>query len=555
MLTGFKKLTVFTLILCILFSYTYPSNAAVIAPQKVRIGLFFKDSASYVNKAVASFTVCAAKGLQVGFQKDNDFSILYEEKTPNAITIRKDGYLVKNGGTFNEYDPSNTPPAGEKLGPYHVKIGEEYSDISHANEQAQAFTEDGISAYPVYTGKWEVWTGFYVDQAAAEKDISENIKSKLGKGDYTVVEPETDRIAVASGKDSVLCMFGDDSTFFQVRPDKKNDPYILTVNGIGYRGDIEVRRFEGSDMTVINVLSMEEYLYGVVPGEIEAGSHPEALKAQAVAARTYTLGNMGKHSNLGFDLCNTVHCQVYKGYSAEAQSTNKAIDETKGKKVVYNGKLAQVFYFSSSGGRTEDVKNVWGADIPYLKSVEDKYESGKSWKYNWESVYTADEIKSVMLSRKYDLGDILNVSVTRTSEAGRAIELVFKGTKGERIYTKGNCRSVLSNLYSQWYRISTDADISVGRMDGFTDKIQLSDKKVITAGGTKPIKLSTAKITVLGVNGVKKAVPSIPTTYKFTGKGWGHSVGMSQEGAKGMANAGFTYEEILSHYFSGTSIE
>ena len=189
-------------------------------------------------------------------------------------------------------------------------------------------------------------------------------------------------------------------------------------------------------MTLINVLPMEEYLYGVVPCEIQAGSHPEALKAQAVAARTYTVNNLKKYERLNFNMCATTYSQVYRGFNGEAGATSKAIDDTRGEIVTYEGKPASIFYFSSSGGKTEDVKNVWGSDgYPYLVSVEDKYESGKSWHYNWENSFTAQRIKEIMVGRGFNIGDILGIHITKRSEAGRAVEVVLRGSKG-RGYTR-----------------------------------------------------------------------------------------------------------------------
>ncbi|HPD00328.1 MAG TPA: SpoIID/LytB domain-containing protein, partial [Acetivibrio sp.] len=220
----------------------------------------------------------------------------------------------------------------------------------------------------------------------------------------------------------------------------------------------------------------------------------------------------------------------------------------------YNGKPASVFYFSSSGGRTEDVKNVWGSDgYPYLISVEDKYESGDSWHYNWEVSFTAQKIKQIMIDRGFNLGDILGIFITKRSEAGRATEVVVKGSKDERIYTNGSTRSFLS-LDSQWYEITTDADTLVMGVEGEPVKTQLGGKKVMTASGLKTISASGNSVSVVSSGSIKK-IPIIPTIYTIIGKGWGHSVGMSQEGAKGMAKAGFTYKEILAHYFAGTKVE
>lgn len=552
----FKKMAVMAVLLCILVFSIVSTNAEGEISRNIRVGLYFTDPDIRVNTAVTSFNVNADKGLQVGFLKDNKFTVLFQEFTSGIITIRKDTYYVNTNGKLTEYDPSGQIlPEGDKIGPYHVQIGKSYKNLDSAIDEIKSIKKKGIEAYPVFADSWQVWTGFYTESNSAEKDIDDRIKKELGKGTYNIIEPSANRVVVLSNKGEIALMFDSSSVFLQVRPSPENDPYIIKVNGTAYRGDIEVRRLGQSDMTVINILPLEHYLYGVVPGEIEAVSHPEALKAQAVAARTYTLNNIGKHEKHGFDLCNTTSCQVYKGFSAEMPSTNMAVDETKGKRVTYNGKLARVFYFSSSGGRTEDVENVWGTPIPYLRSVEDKYESGKSWNYNWESTYTAAKIKETMLARNYDLGDIVSIKISKVAPSGRVTELVIKGTKGERVYTRSGTRSVLGLLQSQWYRIFTDADVSVRGNGEENTKTQLGGSKVITAGGVKTLNADGNYLTVLGGKSRKKNVPVTPQVYTFKGKGWGHAVGMSQEGAKGMANAGFKYDEILMHYFQGTKVE
>jgi stage II sporulation protein D len=263
---------------------------------------------------------------------------------------------------------------------------------------------------------------------------------------------------------------------------------------------------------------------------------------------------VSKYGHLKFNLCTTTYSQVYKGYSVEALSTNKAIDDTKGEIVTYKDKPAAVFYFSSSGGKTEDVKNVWGSeDYPYLTSVDDPYESGKSWHYNWQISYTAQKISEIMTARGFKLGNIQAVNITKRSEAGRAIELVVKGSNDQRVYTNGNTRSFLS-LDSQWFDVTTDSDVAVMAQDSSCLETQLTGKKVLTASGLETISASTS-LSLISSDDTKKKVPAVPTTYIFTGKGWGHGIGMSQEGAKGMASEGFTYEDILTHYFTGTKVE
>ncbi len=380
---------------------------------------------------------------------------------------------------------------------------------------------------------------------------------------FAAVLPSSTRlIASLDGSDVLAYDNNDLNEIFQVKPSPSNDPCILKINNNDterYRGCLEIKRLSGSDMTVINMLPFEQYLYGVVPHEVGPLSPIEALKAQATAARTYALDNLNEYDRLSFDLCPTTYSQVYKGFNEETPNTNRSVDETKGKRILYKGKLAEVFYFDSCSGVTEDAKNVWGTDVPYLKSVEDKYESGKSWNYTWETTLSSDNIKQILSNKKIDIGNILGIKITNYSNTGRVIGLTILGTLGDKNFTLEKCRTIFQ-LYSQWFNISTNTDKSIIRSTPSSINIfnisNVWNNPIITSTGIKTIDQSnTQNISLLGANNQNKTLSVAPTTYTFKGRGWGHAVGMCQEGAQGMAMAGFKCDDILKHYFSGTTIE
>lgn len=146
----------------------------------------------------------------------------------------------------------------------------------------------------------------------------------------------------------------------------------LSVDAIAYRGLIEVRGNGEGSLTVINIVSMEDYLRGVVPNELSPHSFPlmEALKAQAVAARTYALRNRGQFAAKGYDICATAACQVYKGRSTENPLSDRAVAETRGMAATYRGMPIDALYTSTCGGHTEDGENIFeGESLPYLRGV------------------------------------------------------------------------------------------------------------------------------------------------------------------------------------------
>ncbi|MEW5899982.1 MAG: SpoIID/LytB domain-containing protein [Acidobacteriota bacterium] len=155
----------------------------------------------------------------------------------------------------------------------------------------------------------------------------------------------------------------------------------LTYNGTQYRG-IFILRASRKGLVLVNILNLENYLKGVVPKELSPDQFNsfEALKAQAVAARTYAIKNLGMNRELGFDLCDTAQSQVYGGLSAEHPLSNRAVEETKGEVAVYKGKLINALYTSTCGGMTEDIENVFeGQSQPYLQSTECAYEKQTEW--------------------------------------------------------------------------------------------------------------------------------------------------------------------------------
>ena len=480
--------------------------------------------------------------------------------------------------------------------------------------------------------------------------------------------------------------FGSNTEFPYFKSLENNGICIIEIDGKKYRGNVEIKRTSSSDMTIINHLSMQEYLYGVVPREIGGNSELEAVKAQAIVARTYAAKNYEKRIKLGFNVYPTTDDQAYGGYEWETKNSNKAVDETDGMVVTYNGELIGGYYYSTSGGYTEASENVWGGTYPYLKAVPDPYEIYVEGNTTWEVTYTADEIKQKLKNHDINVGDIEDLKILETAESGRVTKLKVVGTDGEEILTKSNTRTFF-DLKSQWYTINDEApkvpnsktkqdnkkieddeesevevvvektktetkqeeknetdenawylnfetkssgDTKLETSDGVSvlkrdyskndvptqtiskdsdkdeetiddssskdSKIEKKDDKVEKSSGdinkaeeldkeeliTIPsgdedtqniviknkdrksflVELFTA---IFGLNNEKSVnVQTLKRNYEagstkkvfvFRGRGWGHGIGMSQNGAKGMAKEGFTAEEILKWYYSGVEVE
>jgi stage II sporulation protein D len=175
-----------------------------------------------------------------------------------------------------------------------------------------------------------------------------------------------------------------------------------------YRGSVQVDVVSGK-LRAVNVVALEQYLYGVVPSEMPFSWHPEALKAQAVVARSYALATRRSGA---FDLYPDTRSQVYLGIEHEKPTTNAAVDATAGKVVLYQGEVAKTFFFSTSGGRTASAEDVWGSAVPYLVSVADPYDS-ISPHHDWGPfAYTGTKLAKLLKlkSRVVDLQPELNSS-------------------------------------------------------------------------------------------------------------------------------------------------
>ncbi len=315
---------------------------------------------------------------------------------------------------------------------------------------------------------------------------------------------------------------------------------FIVCQGKKYRGAIRLSVRHGK-ILIISVLSMDEYLYGVVGKEMSESFPLEALKAQSVAARNYTVISMGRHESQGFDLCNGIHCQAYGAVASEGSKVRQAVDETTGKLLYYEGEVVQCYYYSSNGGYSESSENVWVSEIGYLKGKADPFEDGTRIPgYNWEVTFTAEEIRNNLASRGIDIGDIVNVEVTEYSENNHVTEIKIEGTKDDKYYYKDNIRAAFpQSLKSTYFTVSSgnkEASVRVLSINGM-ETVKIAPSYVLSGSGL-------AYVEGKGQEG----------EFTFTGSGYGHGVGMSQYGAYFMAEQGYTFDDILKFYYTDTEI-
>ena len=330
---------------------------------------------------------------------------------------------------------------------------------------------------------------------------------------------------------------------------------LIKLDGKSYRGSFKFV-IKNSALMVINYVGLEDYICGVVPQEIGGSSPAESLKAQAVCSRSYTARFIGRHSSDGFDICSGTHCHVYGGTSRETEASNKAVYDTAGVIAMYGDKIAELYYFASDGGATEDVKNVWGSTVhPYLAAVDDPYETDEASYHKWSVTFTPDDLKTIFAP--YNLGDITDISVIETTEKGAVLKLQVTGTNGSRVFEKEKSRTVFGGkIYSQAYSITKNYEGggTSPSASGASQTVTLPSI-VYVMGKDGVVEKRVEEITVMSSTGTSRLqTGGKVVSYTLNGRGWGHLIGMSQWGAIAMGKQGFTYEQILNYYYQGITL-
>lgn len=408
-------------------------------------------------------------------------------------------------------------------------------------------------------------------------------------GSFTVSDGKNVK-KYSAGKKAIFNMYGK-----KAKPDRKKK-YIISPSGSArikmlsikrqdrrplYRGTIEVK-WTKQGFLVTNELPVEYYLYAVVPSEMSTGNNMEALKAQAVCARSYAYNqiNAKRYKEYNADLDDSVSCQVYNNIPEDKRS-RMAVDSTYGQVITNKGRIIVAYYFSTSWGCTADGQDVWNttAEVPYLMSslqirkknaaeqaevdLSDEntfrdfinsgsyktYDSNDDW-YRWSITFNAANLSSRIDSALYNcylldkslvlvqnskgkyeqkplksIGTIKKLRIEKREESGLVTELVIIGTGNVvKVCTQYNIRKVLAPVYEKIKRKSGESVSSYSMLP------------------SAAFYIDTVK--------TKKG-----TSFKISGGGFGHGAGLSQSGAAAMAEAGEDYTVIIKHFFKSTKVQ
>ena len=410
------------------------------------------------------------------------------------------------------------------------------------------------------TRKYRVYIGDFVDDTDCDPYLEEF------QDEYA---PRITRSAVTQSK-GIIELFDAEYEYSATVEDglrlipQDEDSYLTLYNvrvGTGfhwekatdrfYSGIMEIRFDLEGGLQAVNEITIDQYLMGVVAAEMPTAFPLEALKAQAVAARSEVLSKLGtKHLNDPFDLCATVHCQVYSGLTNRSPRGDEAVLATQGEALSMNGRICEAVYSSVCGGHTENKENVWNSPgQPYLKGLFDSHntysdtinlveeEDARRWidsnpkvycnvdsfdtpvvlngsrKYfRWEETYTRQELEEIIKEKTgTDLGILFGIELIERGNSGRLIEIELLGSRTNlKIKRELNIRRALS-----WTHLKSSCF--------YVTEIAGHD--------------------------------SVPFSFTLHGAGWGHGVGMCQVGAGVMASQGMNYREILGHYYPGTNVK
>lgn len=269
-------------------------------------------------------------------------------------------------------------------------------------------------------------------------------------------------------------------------------------------GTLRVSRGKGAGgLAVVNHVDVEEYVKGVVPAEMNAAWHPEALKVQAIVARTYVLYQRQANREREYDVVASTLDQVYRGRQGVDRRVQDAVESTKSLALTYQNEPILAAFSSTAAGPTEDAMNVWSKDLPYLKGVECPFDANSPY-YQWRAEFKLQDLEDKLGRQGLAIGTIANLTPLAYSAAGRVAKLRILHSQGELLLRGEDLRRLVG------YGV---------------------------------------------IQSTQFEVESIGKTVVLSGRGAGHAVGLCQWGAKEMADLGYRFDTILRYYFPGTELK
>lgn len=573
-----KKFFLMFSLMILIFSVWCVSASAVVN-NTVKVGLKYGSNSLY-SANLENYSG-HGQGYAFGYFDDQRvFVPLGVSTDKTAVSMTEDGNIYLSGGVYSASASSNA----EVIGGYHIQLDASFASYEDAAYVASQF-RNGYVAY--ISDVFCVRMGNYATAADAEA-YSVNFAGltwldQSGTSyavSVKVVSPTSTGIVVTETKTSNILFQFDclGVRNFGVMP-KGAEKTVTWFKGNRYYGGFEYTRITGGHINVLNVVGLEDYVKCVTPSEMPSSWEMEAIKAQAICARTYVMGSVKHMRTYGFDVCASTCCQAYGGQANAKASSNAAVDATAGMCIYYNGTVigGNAVFYSSNGGASEDSENVWSSTIPYLRGKEDPYEGTITIPgYKYTVTYTAEQLTDIVARNGYgSIGTVADIYVSEWTEVGNVKKVTIVNTAGKTRTVKGEtCRTIFNSsaygktVKSQRYTIN-GAGASGGSentfyINGASNPVStlsglytISDSGIIGAyNGTdsEAYVITSSGSAPLVVGGTGNTPSYEDGTFVIEGTGWGHNVGLSQYGAQAMAKLGYSYKDILEFYYTGVTV-
>lgn len=531
------------------------AEAAVIDENmQVRVGLIYDTSMTETVEINSDY------GFSVGIMTDKrTYMKLGEFPTLTSAVV-----LVEK----------NITVSSKTVGNYHLQTGDKFTSYAKAYAQVKEIQNAGVRAYVAYiSGTFRVRIGAYASKSAAQSSYS-GFKSKVpsctvvsGSGSGTVLYDKSAKHILFECDTKDIHM---GTRALQKQSDSKTH-YTKLPSGYLYDGVMEFANISGK-IRVVNVLDIDSYALGVCPWEIYPSWPMETIKAFVCTIRTLAAYHYDARHNskYGFDVCTSSHCQNYKGMSRDYENFRTAVEQTKGQIVTYDGKPIMGIYCGTNGGVTEDVRDIWGGNVlyPYLTSVTVPIEVESHPNHPkgvWTSVVDPETLSEYLQGKSYKglsslTSPIVALNIKKYSKYSGvyiySLEFVDAAGHTATVNTSSNVRGALVKYCpSAYFKISYNYPLSIATGESkISGTMNSSDVNIVTADGSYTLSDTTPKeLTVLTSKG-EKQFSTDQFTIQFDGKGNGHGGGISMYGAVDLANAGYTYDTILSTYFPGVKV-
>lgn len=599
----------------------------------------------YGSNLTTGFQTTTTDGYTIGIQHldgDKEFEAIWD-LDETVISCTADDNLSKTGMTFLIADRRKDTT----IGGYHIQVDCDHLDRDEM-ERLIWDTEDEVRDLGLYIIPSYLYTGYAIRIGAFStwedaEEYLDDIEDIFYSERVSIAEPTSTAVSVLEPYDDIIlfefdCGGDGKELGLMAHEDENGNTYIMTPATNVYDGVFCFKRYynaETDGVSLINILPLEAYLAGVLPYETSNTWPLETLKAFAITVRSYTLTNIQKHSSNDFDLCNSTHCQVYKGAGRINERIMEAVLDTAGKVLTYDNEIVTAFYSSSMGGVTVSAQDAWGGkdDVPYLQAVETPWEN---YMVHNNAFWITEISPEALLDRLHSAGyeeledaidDVEVVDLAHNSTYVKTLRVTdIYGTSIEITYTDNVRTSLTPYVKSANFVVGRgkveytenvivdyvedeeyedisdenacyDKDYGYINLDDYyvmtshsLDKASVNGSVAVMTGDDnvnydkidvfvmtrqnaaaylgeeylqytemeeeKENKHSTAVIEDKSTAEIlyKVAYADDDDNFIFVGKGWGHGVGMSQYGARDLANLGYEAEDILAAYFLNTEI-